>query len=382
MSRDTGVTNVVASRVTADEGERREFWSKAMSKLWTRRAMIGALVAGLAECGKEREAPVNEGATEPRLPPVPHDGVVAKSRTYIVQKGDTLSGIAKKFRVSPDALVEVNNFKDRNVVIRIGQKIQLPAANSEPAHDLKDGPLSNKHTDKEKIFSSVKRGAVPVLRKEFMPKGVAKLLSSMNSEIKGFAKRHNLPLMGPALCGQGSCSAFTEASSKLWDLSPVDTIFADPQWYLLKYGSRSRDAFKIRETLDTLASMPESGWVRIAIRDYPEQKGLIVRHKEEGVLFHPAGLPAGALLCYDPNPEKKQNGKGAEAYGHIEWLTKDVAGTARYVHAVYSEVHGGSPWGRKQFDRMIKGSEAYCRAYLLVTPELKREWLAAQQRGA
>lgn len=364
----------------ADECPRPEHRSETMSELWTRRAMIGALVAGLVGCGKQKEGPSNEGAAEPHLPPVPHDGVVEKSRTYIVKKGDTLSGIAKKYRTTTDALVEVNQFKDCNVIIRIGQRIRLPGANPEPAKPQTDEPLSNKHTDKEKLFNSVKQGSVPVLRREFMPKGVAKFLSSINSEIKGFAKRHNLPLMGPALCGQGSCSAFTEASSKLWDLSPVDTVFADPQWYLLKYGSRSRDAFKIRETLDILASMPESGWVRIAIRDYPAQKGFIVRHKEEGVMFHPGGLPAGTLLCYDPNPEKKQNGKGAEAYGHIEWLTKDVSGTPRYVHAVYSEGHGGSPWGRKQFDRMMKSSEAYCRAYMLVTPELKREWLEAQQR--
>jgi LysM repeat protein len=344
--------------------------------------MIGTLVAGLVGCGKKSEGPSSEGAGEPRLPPVPKDDLTERARTYIVKKGDTLSGIAKQFHVTQDAIVEANHFKDRNVVIRVGQKIILPGVGTDPSDSKKEESPSQRPTDKEKLFKSVRKGSVPVLRKQFMPKGVKELLSTMNAEIQNFAKRHNLPLMGPALCGQGSCSAFEGIKSKLWNLSPLDAVFTDPQWYLLKYGSNSRDAFKIRETLDTLASMPESGWVRIAIRDYPKEKGFIVRHKDEGQMFHPGGLPAGGLLCYDPNPAKKEHGKGAEAWGHIEWLTKDSAGTPRYVHAVYSEVHGGSPWGRKQFDTMLKGSEAYCYAYVLVTPELKQDWLRAQQGEA
>lgn len=91
-------------------------------------------------------------------------------------------------------------------------------------------------------------------------------------------------------------------------LTQFDGVFVERGYYLLRHGDGSRDAFKIRETLEKLASMPESGWVRIAINDQPKVKGLIVRKHEEGAMYHPGNLPAGAILCYDPSPEHKAKG--------------------------------------------------------------------------
>ncbi len=44
---------------------------------------------------------------------------------YVVVKGDTLSGIARRFKTTVDALAKLNNIKNVNI-IQIGQKIKLP----------------------------------------------------------------------------------------------------------------------------------------------------------------------------------------------------------------------------------------------------------------
>lgn len=45
--------------------------------------------------------------------------------TYIVQKGDSINAIAKKFNVSPDDIVALNNISNRNL-ITVGQKLLIP----------------------------------------------------------------------------------------------------------------------------------------------------------------------------------------------------------------------------------------------------------------
>ena len=45
--------------------------------------------------------------------------------TYIVQKGDSINAIAKKFNVSPDEIVALNNISNRNL-ITVGQKLLIP----------------------------------------------------------------------------------------------------------------------------------------------------------------------------------------------------------------------------------------------------------------
>jgi LysM repeat protein len=44
---------------------------------------------------------------------------------YVIAAGDTMSGIAKKFGVTMQALLSANNLTDPNLV-RVGQKIKVP----------------------------------------------------------------------------------------------------------------------------------------------------------------------------------------------------------------------------------------------------------------
>jgi len=46
-------------------------------------------------------------------------------RTYTVQRGDTLSKIARQFGTTVDAIVRANNIKDRNKIY-VGQKLIIP----------------------------------------------------------------------------------------------------------------------------------------------------------------------------------------------------------------------------------------------------------------
>lgn len=61
-------------------------------------------------------------APEPTAPPAP-----AEPRTYTVQPGDTLRGIAEQFDVSVEALLEANNLTPEEAdALRIGQELIIP----------------------------------------------------------------------------------------------------------------------------------------------------------------------------------------------------------------------------------------------------------------
>lgn len=52
--------------------------------------------------------------------------------TYVVQEGDTLSGIAEMFSVSWDAIIEANNLQSQDSIF-VGQELLIPlAATPEP----------------------------------------------------------------------------------------------------------------------------------------------------------------------------------------------------------------------------------------------------------
>ncbi len=50
---------------------------------------------------------------------------VTSSNTYIVQKGDSLYSIAKKYGITVDKLKELNNLKSN--IINIGQILKIPS---------------------------------------------------------------------------------------------------------------------------------------------------------------------------------------------------------------------------------------------------------------
>lgn len=49
----------------------------------------------------------------------------ASGKVYVMQKGDTLYGVARKFNVPPKQLIAANNFSDPNKV-NVGTKIRIP----------------------------------------------------------------------------------------------------------------------------------------------------------------------------------------------------------------------------------------------------------------
>lgn len=59
----------------------------------------------------------------PGVPPTPTIEVVS---TYVVQPGDTVSGIASRFGVSEESLMRANGLADRNR-LEAGQQLAIPA---------------------------------------------------------------------------------------------------------------------------------------------------------------------------------------------------------------------------------------------------------------
>ena len=69
--------------------------------------------------------------------------VSSKSATsYIVQKGDTLYGIARKYNIKLNELLSLNNL-DNSSTIKIGQKILVPARSSSSASTVASGTGTN-----------------------------------------------------------------------------------------------------------------------------------------------------------------------------------------------------------------------------------------------
>lgn len=69
--------------------------------------------------------------------------VSSKSATsYIVQKGDTLDGIARKYNIKLNELLSLNNL-DNSSTIKIGQKILVPAGSSSSASTVASGTGTN-----------------------------------------------------------------------------------------------------------------------------------------------------------------------------------------------------------------------------------------------
>jgi LysM repeat protein len=350
-------------------------------------AIAAAAALWLPSCGKKQDQQTDPvGDVKAPTATLTTKGVQGQHIDHRVKPGDTLVEIGERYGVRYEAIAEFNHIKDPSR-IRIGDILRIPIPKMTPEGEISRGPKCpveryDEKLSRQEVYERVtKGGPVPFLRLQHMPPEVTEHLAQTNRAIRSYALKADLPRTGPALCGKGVCTAFSAVEDQLLKgvgLTQFDNVFAQQNYYLLEHGSGSRDAFKIRETLEKLASMPESGWVRISINDIPRAKGLIVRKHTEGAMYHPGNLPEGTVLCYDPSPEHKGDGKGGMAWGHIEWVTKDGKGTPWYVHAIHSEVHGGSSFCRKQFHEMREGKGITCYAFVLTTPEAKTKWLATQ----
>lgn len=57
------------------------------------------------------------------------DVEVCETTTYVVKKGDTIYGIARKFQVRPNDIMQINDI-DRDTVLLIGQSLEIPCSKS------------------------------------------------------------------------------------------------------------------------------------------------------------------------------------------------------------------------------------------------------------
>jgi N-acetylmuramoyl-L-alanine amidase len=71
-------------------------------------------------------APSPQAVTTATAAPPPAPTATAGPRVYVVQSGDTLSGIAEKFGVSVDAIVAANGLSSPDDLAE-GQKLSIPA---------------------------------------------------------------------------------------------------------------------------------------------------------------------------------------------------------------------------------------------------------------
>lgn len=67
-----------------------------------------------------------QAAVIPPQPPASRENVV--SSHYVMQKGDTLYAIARKFNVPPKKLIAANSFKNPNK-LPVGTRVHIPSAN-------------------------------------------------------------------------------------------------------------------------------------------------------------------------------------------------------------------------------------------------------------
>ena len=80
--------------------------------------------------------------------------------TYIVQRGDTLSKISKRYNIKIDA-IKANNPQIKNDVIRLGQKIKLPGKVDVGEQTVPAGAIASRLTKKPSPDAAVRKDSAP-----------------------------------------------------------------------------------------------------------------------------------------------------------------------------------------------------------------------------
>lgn len=109
--------------------------------------------APVAETTKAKEespkVPVKEERKAIPVKPVAENTPKAEAnkKTYVVAKGDTPVSIAKKFKITSDQLLAVNNIEDAHK-LKIGQKLVIPAPKEKTVTKEKSASKENKKSKK------------------------------------------------------------------------------------------------------------------------------------------------------------------------------------------------------------------------------------------
>jgi len=87
----------------------------------------GAVVLAVAACDPVEPAAdaTPTPAPTPTATPIPRPTPTPTATVYVVQTGDTLSGIATRFNVTVDDLVEANRIVNPDA-LQVGQEITIP----------------------------------------------------------------------------------------------------------------------------------------------------------------------------------------------------------------------------------------------------------------
>ena len=88
--------------------------------------------------------------------------------TYIIQRGDTLSKISKRYNIKIDA-IKANNPQIKNDVIRLGQKIKLPGKVDVGEQTVPAGAFASNQTKKPAPVAAGKKDPAPAVKKDLAP---------------------------------------------------------------------------------------------------------------------------------------------------------------------------------------------------------------------
>jgi LysM repeat protein len=125
--------------------------TKTVPSASTQKSTVPAVVT--SDPAKPRDESAKAPVKEERkaIPVKPIADTAAKpdpaKKTYVVVKGDTPVSIAKKFKVTSDQLLAMNNIEDAHK-LKIGQKLVIPAPKEKNLSKEKSAPKEKKKSKK------------------------------------------------------------------------------------------------------------------------------------------------------------------------------------------------------------------------------------------